>query len=302
MDGFKDSTKMKYMTYNPNATIGDQVLGTAGSRIADRGMKGTGLLRAQKLDPNAVVISDSRPQMGGMKKGGSVKGEAKMAKVMGEFASGKLHSGSKKGPEVTNKKQAVAIAMSEARKAGAKMPMKKGLGGGVFNERGKRATMAELAAEDRRMARRPSEGVSSRPTDDSGRRATDAELGMTSPAKKAVGPSSVAVSKVLAGMAKPMKKNMGGGVNSKLGKAIENAKAAMTAAPRAKSTLVDMLPKNSPQKPSSGNPLMGGLNRGDTVASKHTPTRGPSMAPAFSDRPMIRRKTGGLTAMPKGKC
>jgi hypothetical protein len=32
------------------------------------------------------------------------------------------------------------------------------------------------------------------------------------------------------------------------------------------------------------------------------PTRGPSTAPAFNDRPMIRRKTGGLAVMPKGKC
>jgi hypothetical protein len=31
-----------------------------------------------------------------------------------------LHSGSKKGPEVTNPKQAVAIALSEARNAGKK--------------------------------------------------------------------------------------------------------------------------------------------------------------------------------------
>ena len=40
----------------------------------------------------------------------------KMKKVMKEFKEGKLHSGSKKGPEVTNPKQAVAIAYSEARK------------------------------------------------------------------------------------------------------------------------------------------------------------------------------------------
>ena len=33
---------------------------------------------------------------------------------MGEFRSGTLHSGSKHGPKVTNPKQAVAIAMSEA--------------------------------------------------------------------------------------------------------------------------------------------------------------------------------------------
>lgn len=42
------------------------------------------------------------------------KGQLKVAKVMTEFGKGKLHSGSKKGPEVTNRKQAVAIALSEA--------------------------------------------------------------------------------------------------------------------------------------------------------------------------------------------
>jgi uncharacterized protein DUF6496 len=52
------------------------------------------------------------------------KKETKVKKVMEEFKHGKLHSGSKKGPEVTNRKQAVAIALSEARKAGAKIPKK----------------------------------------------------------------------------------------------------------------------------------------------------------------------------------
>jgi hypothetical protein len=33
---------------------------------------------------------------------------------MGEFKKGTLRSGSKKGPKVTKKKQAVAIAMSES--------------------------------------------------------------------------------------------------------------------------------------------------------------------------------------------
>jgi len=41
----------------------------------------------------------------------------KMKKVMKEFHEGKLHSGSKHGPEVTNPKQAVAIGYSKARKA-----------------------------------------------------------------------------------------------------------------------------------------------------------------------------------------
>lgn len=39
--------------------------------------------------------------------------QKKVAKVMREYKAGTLHSG-KGGPEVTNSKQAVAIAMSEA--------------------------------------------------------------------------------------------------------------------------------------------------------------------------------------------
>jgi len=39
--------------------------------------------------------------------------------VMHEFKHGELHSGSKSGPKVTNRKQAVAIALSEQRKKAA---------------------------------------------------------------------------------------------------------------------------------------------------------------------------------------
>jgi hypothetical protein len=35
--------------------------------------------------------------------------------VMSEFKSGKLHSGSSKGPVVKNRKQAIAIGLSEQR-------------------------------------------------------------------------------------------------------------------------------------------------------------------------------------------
>ena len=42
------------------------------------------------------------------------KKPAKVKKVMKEWKAGTLHSGSKKGPVVTSKKQAVAIALSEA--------------------------------------------------------------------------------------------------------------------------------------------------------------------------------------------
>lgn len=40
--------------------------------------------------------------------------KGKVEKVIKEYSQGKLHSGSKKGPVVKSKKQAVAIAMSEA--------------------------------------------------------------------------------------------------------------------------------------------------------------------------------------------
>ena len=44
------------------------------------------------------------------------KGQRKVGKVMHEFKAGTLHSG-KGGPIVTNPKQAIAISLSEARRA-----------------------------------------------------------------------------------------------------------------------------------------------------------------------------------------
>ena len=46
----------------------------------------------------------------------SIKGQKKVKKVMSEFKKGKLRSGSKKGPKVKSRKQAIAIAMSEKRR------------------------------------------------------------------------------------------------------------------------------------------------------------------------------------------
>ena len=54
----------------------------------------------------------------------SSKGKRKVHKVMKEHKQGKLKSGS--GKKVKSRKQAVAIALSEARKSGAKIPKKKG--------------------------------------------------------------------------------------------------------------------------------------------------------------------------------
>ena len=55
----------------------------------------------------------------------SAKAEKKIKKVMDEFGEGKLHSGSKKGPVVTNPKQAVAIGISEAKRRGMRVGKKK---------------------------------------------------------------------------------------------------------------------------------------------------------------------------------
>jgi len=51
------------------------------------------------------------------------KGKRKVHKVMHEFKEGSLKSSS--GRRVTKRKQAVAIALSEARHAGARIPAKK---------------------------------------------------------------------------------------------------------------------------------------------------------------------------------
>ena len=55
----------------------------------------------------------------------SKKAQSKTKRVMHEFKENKLHSGSNKGPTVKSKPQAIAIALSEARKKGYKVPSKK---------------------------------------------------------------------------------------------------------------------------------------------------------------------------------
>ena len=49
--------------------------------------------------------------------------------VMHEFKKGKLHSGSSHGPVVKDQDQAVAIALSEQRQMGKKVPEKPKFGG-----------------------------------------------------------------------------------------------------------------------------------------------------------------------------
>jgi hypothetical protein len=62
---------------------------------------------------HATSNVDNRP-----KNPSSAHAKDKIEKTMHEFKTGGLHSGSKQGPKVTNRKQAIAIALSQARKEG----------------------------------------------------------------------------------------------------------------------------------------------------------------------------------------
>jgi len=77
------------------------------------------------LEKKAGIKKPSKAKKAKDPKKKVTKGKAKIEKVMHEFKEKTLHAGSKKGPKVTNPKQAIAIALSEARKKGAKIPKKK---------------------------------------------------------------------------------------------------------------------------------------------------------------------------------
>lgn len=56
------------------------------------------------------------------------KQQTKIGKVMSEYKAGTLNTGSKTGPVVKNRKQAIAIAMSQANMPKPKMMKKTGRG------------------------------------------------------------------------------------------------------------------------------------------------------------------------------
>jgi len=77
----------------------------------DSRLPGVAGRRAMPVAPRTPLIQAAK---GGPVPAGRAP-SAKISKVMSEYKAGELHSGSKSGPVVKNPKQAVAIALSEAR-------------------------------------------------------------------------------------------------------------------------------------------------------------------------------------------
>jgi hypothetical protein len=71
-----------------------------------------------------MLSPDNQPKGAGMPRKYGKKASAKVEKAMHERNRGTLKSG-RSGKKVTSRKQAIAIGLSEARKAGAKVPRKK---------------------------------------------------------------------------------------------------------------------------------------------------------------------------------
>jgi len=72
----------------------------------------------------AAMKHPDKPGAGAAKRKHIKDPKKKIATVMEEFKHGTLHSGKSKA-SVTNPKQAIAIGLSEARRAGAHIPKKK---------------------------------------------------------------------------------------------------------------------------------------------------------------------------------
>ena len=224
-------------------------------------------------------------------KGGAVKGAAKISKVMGEFKKGELHSGSKKGPEVTSRKQATAIALSEARKAGAKIPQpvqKKSLGG-----------IIEAVAP----------GVMGNVFPGILGGLTGVALQHLLKKKESGQPMSIAEKQQLEqAQAQPTAKKTGGAVRKaahmKTGGNPGDAVARgnrVSAEEAGESVLVRRRRRAAPVEPDYSK-----MKNYDAPSTPHTDTplqqrltrRG---VPAHNAAPMINRKQGGLAVMPKGK-
>jgi len=86
------------------------------------------------------------------KKSSSARGRGKVKRVMHEYKHGELKSGKGgKAGKVKNRKQAIAIALNEARESGAKIPRKKAAG---RKKTAKRSTTAKRKSTARKTTGR----------------------------------------------------------------------------------------------------------------------------------------------------
>ena len=127
----------------PSSTNSGIGLGNNAPLVQISSAKDTGVGGVQTSQANGPLnigqpVQQTQQQPQQMKKGGKV---GKVGKVMGEFKSGSLKSSS--GQKVTNPKQAMAIAMSEAGKAkmGGGKVQKFCRGGGIEIKGKTRGTM-----------------------------------------------------------------------------------------------------------------------------------------------------------------
>ena len=93
------------------AGLGIQTRGTGIAKVQRQNFKKGGKAFPDLNKDGKVTFKDVLIGRGVIKK--AKGGQAKVSKVMKEFGKGKLHSG-KKGPVVKSRKQAIAIALSEA--------------------------------------------------------------------------------------------------------------------------------------------------------------------------------------------
>lgn len=318
MDGFKNTTKTSYST-------------TAGRAFA-RG----GSMTVSRNDMAGGEGPMNKPAMvAKYAKGGHVKkGEQKIGRVMEEFTKGKLHSGSKDGPKVKSTKQAVAIALNEARAAGAKIPrVKKAYGGSVEGDDVLMARMTkdELAqgAKGVRMARERMEkqtvkkGVppsSSKPLISDRMKEVGKSIGVT---KKAAGGGVKLGNAPMMSVGKTLGNNRmvdtGNGMRASSGP-ITLGNAPMKTVGKTLGTKTLRLKEGGVAKKANGGIMLGNapmMKVGTTLGTNRMVDTGAGMRASTGPRtlgnaPMIsvgrklgtntlRLNKGGLSVMPKGK-
>lgn len=259
MDGFKNTTKTRYFT-RPNEGFGYAKGGEIVSRNDMAGGQGP-------MKTPAVVAKYAKGGKVTPPKVTGPKGVAKVGKVMGEYGKGELHSGSKSGPVVKNPKQAVAIALSEGRKA-SKMAM------------GGRACYKEGGSPKPKIPRSMIENISSRPGPDTRPLPVDRLEGRETPRSVSIEKERVTVDR---------------------GRNYRGRAGDIPVGPR---TDQEMQMQRTDLDRKLSNRGMGQLTDQEARMMRRSSARDyipDFMEPALERVGILGRKRGGLAVMPKGK-